>query len=198
MPDNFFNLNNPNFWGILMRFFINLFFLFLLIKVIYFKYSKKEKYVFSFFLMGIMIFFLGSMMDAVFMTMGMGFTLFAVFAIIRFRTRNFSVKDMAYMFTVIGISLINALKTVGFPVLGVVIFNIMLIITAVILEEFLVKNRSDSHSIIYKNLDLLKPNMKQKLLKDVSAITGKDILSIRIRRIDYKKKIALLDLSYKD
>lgn len=198
MPDNFLNLNNPNFWGIIIRFFINLVFLFLLIRVIYFKYSKKEKFVFSFFLMGIMIFLLGSMMDTVFMTMGMGFTLFAVFAIIRFRTRNFSIKDMAYMFTVIGISLINALKTIGFPLLGVVIFNIMLVISALILEEFLVKNRSDSHTMIYDNLELLKPDKKKELFKDISGITGRIILRVRIQRIDAKKKVAVLNVSFKN
>ncbi len=197
MPDNFLNLHNPDFWGIIIRFFINLIFLFIFIRVIYFKYSKKEKYVFSFFLMGIMIFFLVSMVSAVYMSMGMGFTLFAVFAIIRFRTRNFSIKDMAYMFTVIGISLINALKTVGFPLLGVIIFNIMLMISAVVLEESLAKNKSDSHRIIYNNLELLKPDMKQSLLKNVSSITGKNIFKVRIRRIDYKKKVALLDVYYK-
>jgi hypothetical protein len=39
MPDNFFNLNNPDFYGILIRFVINLAFLIVLIRAIYFKYT---------------------------------------------------------------------------------------------------------------------------------------------------------------
>ena len=73
---------------------------------------------FAFFLMGIMIFFIGSILNAVFLEIGMAVGLFAIFTILRLRTTNVSVKDMAYMFTVIGISVINSLKLMGFPLLG--------------------------------------------------------------------------------
>jgi hypothetical protein len=148
--------------------------------------------------MGIMIFFIGAMLNAVFIEIGMAVGLFAIFTILRLRTRNFSVKDMAYIFTTIGISVINSLKLVGFPLLGVLIINAIIIISAFILEEFLVKNKSETHSIIYDNLGLLKPDKNQKLLKDISARTGKVILRIKIRRIDYKREVALLDIFYKD
>jgi len=124
MPDNLFNLNNPVFLRIVMQFVINLVFLYLLIRVIYYKYSKKQNYLFSFFLMGIVIFFLGSMLYAVDIGVGVGFVLFGIFSILRFRTRSLNVKDMAYMLTVIGISLINSFQMVGFPLLGIFIINI--------------------------------------------------------------------------
>ncbi len=123
MSDNFFNLNNSDFLGILVRFVINTFFLIILIRVIYFRYSRKEKFLFTFFLMGITVFFITSMLKSVFIEFGMAIGLFAIFAILRFRTRNFSLKDMSYIFTTIGISVINSLKLTGFPVLGVVIFQ---------------------------------------------------------------------------
>src|SRR4030043_2463887 len=134
MSDNFFNLNNPDFYGIIIRFAIHIVFLIILIRGIYFRYSKKEKFLFTFFLMGITVFFLTSMLKSVFVDMGMAFGMFAVFAILRFRTRNFSLKDMSYIFTIIGLSVINSLKLVGFPVLGIVIFNILIIASAAILE----------------------------------------------------------------
>jgi len=198
MPDNFFNLNNPDFFGILLRFFINLIFIFILIRLIYFKYSRKEKFLFTFFLMGITVFFITSMLKSVFIEFGMAVGLFAVFAILRFRTRNFSLKDMSYIFTTIGLSVINSLKLVGFPVLGVIIFNIFVIISAVILEEFVIRNRTVTHTIVYDNLELLKSDKKQKILKEISDLTGKEILRIKIRTIDYKKKSATLEISYKE
>jgi len=198
MPDNFFNLNNPDFFGILLRFFINLIFIFILIRLIYFRYSRKEKFLFTFFLMGITVFFITSMLKSVFIEFGMAVGLFAVFAILRFRTRNFSLKDMSYIFTTIGLSVINSLKLVGFPVLGVIIFNIFVIISAVILEEFVIRNRTVTHTIIYENLELLKSDKKQKVLKEISDLTGKEIIRIKIRTIDYKKKSATLEISYKE
>jgi len=198
MPDNLFNLNNPDFFGITIRFVINLIFLFILIRGIYFKYTKKEKFLFTFFLMGITVFFISSMLKSVFIEFGMAVGLFAIFAILRFRTRNFSLKDMSYIFTTIGISVINSLKLVGFPLLGVIIFNAIIVISAIILEEFSIKNNTVTHSIIYEDVELLKSAKKQKILKEISALTGKEILRIKIRRIDYKNKVALLDISYKD
>jgi len=198
MPDNFFNLNNPDFFGILLRFCINLVFLIILIRGIYFRYSQKEKFLFTFFMMGITVFFITSMLKSVFIEFGMAVGLFAVFAILRFRTRNFSLKDMSYIFTTIGISVINSLKLVGFPVLGVIIFNSLIVLGAIILEEFTLRNNTITHNIIYEDLELLKTAKKQRILKELSALTGKEIIRYKIREIDYKKKVASMEISYKE
>jgi hypothetical protein len=147
--------------------------------------------------MGIMVFFICSMLGTVFLEMSFAFGLFAIFSILRFRTMNFSVKDMAYTFTTLGVSLINSLKVLKFPLLGILIINIIIIVAAIILEEFLAKHRSETHSIIYEKLGLLKPDKKDKLLEDISLLTGKEIFKVKIRRIDYKRKTALLDIYYK-
>jgi len=198
VPDCFFCLNNPYFVGIMWRFTIALIFLFILIRVIYFRYSGKEKFLFSLFLMGIIAFFIVSILRSVYIEMGMGFGLFAVFSILRLRTRNFTEKDMAYTFTTFGIAVVNSLKLVKFPLLGVLIINIIIVLAAYLLEEFVLKYKIETHEIIYDKLELLKPEKKEKLLQDVSLKTGKEILKIKIRRINYKRKRALLDVYYKD
>jgi hypothetical protein len=198
MADNLFNLNNQAFLGIMWRFVVNIVFLFILIRFVYFRYVKKEKFLFTFFLMGIMTFFICSMLRSVYVEIGMAVGLFAIFGILRLRTRNFSIKDMAYTFTTIGISVINSLKLVKFPLLGVLIINGIIILSAFLLEEYLVKNKFSSHLVIYDNMDLLKPDKMEKLLKDVSARTGKDIIRINIRRINYKRGIARLNVFYKE
>ena len=130
--------------------------------------------------------------------MGMGLGLVAVLAILRLRSRNYSVKDMTYTFAVFGISVLNALEILHFPYLGVMIINALIIMSAWLLEQFVVNNSSETISITYENLDLLRPEKKQKLLKDVSELTGKKVLKAKIRKIDYKKKVALLDLLCKN
>jgi hypothetical protein len=198
MLENAFNLGNPNFLGIMIRFVINLIFLFILVKVVYYRYSRKEMFLFAFFLMGIMIFFIGSILNAVFLEIGMAVGLFAIFTILRLRTTNVSIKDMAYMFTTIGLSVINSLKMVGFPLLGIVIINIIIIVSAYLLEEFLAKNSSETYSIVYRNLELLRTNKKQRLLKDISELTGKDVIKVKVRRVDYRSEVALLDIYFKE
>jgi hypothetical protein len=198
MVDNLFNLNNPNFLGIMVRFVITLTVLFFLIKVVYYRYSRNEMFLFAFFLMGIMIFFIGSVLNAVFLEIGMAVGLFAIFTILRLRTTNVSVKDMAYMFTVIGISVINSLKMVGFPLLGVIIIDSIIIFSAYLLEEFLVRHATESHTIMYRNLELLRSNKKQRLLKDLSELTGKEIIRYKVKQVDYRSEFALLDIYYKE
>ena len=198
IPDGFFSLTNPTFVGIMWRFAIDLFFLFMLIRVVYFRYSKKPNFLFTFFLMGLVAFFICSMLGTVVLDMTFAFGLFAVLAILRLRTRNISTKDMAYTFATFGISVINSLRVLRFPLLGILIINSIILITAYLLEEFLVKYKAESQSIIYDKLDLLKPEKKEKLLKDISERTGREILKIKINRINFKKKRAFLDIYFKD
>ena len=138
--------------------------------------------------MGIIAFFIVSILRSVYIEMGMGFGLFAVFGLLRLRTRNFTEKDMAYTFTVFGIAVVNSLKLVKFPLLGVLVINIIIVLAAYLLEEFVLKYKIETHEIIYDKLELLKPEKKDKLLQDVSLKTGKDVTKIKIRRINYKRK----------
>jgi hypothetical protein len=190
--------NSPTVWGILIRFIITLAFLFILIAVIYFRYSKKEKFLFTFFLIGIIVFFICSMLKGVDIAIGMGLGLFAIFTILRFRTRNFSLKDMAYIFTVIGISVINSVNMPGFPFYGFLIINSIIVLAAFVLEEVTLKNSFDKQSIIYDELELLKPGNKHKLLKDLSSRTGQTILRIKIVKVDFKRDTAELEIYYKE
>jgi len=219
MFTDFFNLNSPLFWTIIQKFIINLAFLFLLIRIVYYRYSRKGIYVFSLFLMGIVIFILGSMLPIVFVgdlfgggQLGMAVGLFAIFTILRFRTRNLNVKDMAYFFTVIAISAVNSFEWKNFPLLGIFIFNIIIILSAFVSEILLsriatkdkkdkkaeksVKEKYSTHPIIYDNLEMLKSPNKEDLIKNVAEITGLEVRKVRIKKVDYNKKTAELDIYY--
>jgi hypothetical protein len=184
-------------WGILIRFTMNLSFLLILIQILYFRYSKKEKFMFTFFLIGITVFFICAMLKNINIQIGMGFGLFAIFSILRFRTRNFSVKDMAYIFTTIGISVINSVNMQEVPIIGYLIINFIIVLSVFILEEHLKRNMFSKYSILYDNLELLKPGSNRKLIKDLSSRTGLNILWIKIRNIDLKRNIAELDVYFK-
>jgi hypothetical protein len=189
--------NSMTVWGVLIRFAMNLFFLFILIRLLYFRYTKKEKFMFTFFLIGITVFFICWMLKDIKIEIGIGLGLFAIFQILRFRTRNFSVKDMAYIFTTIGISVINSVNAIDFPIIGYLAINIIIVLSVFILEEHLKKNMFSKYSILYDNLELLKPGSNRKLIKDLSSRTGLNILWIKIRNIDLKRNIAELDVYFK-
>jgi hypothetical protein len=184
--------------SVVIRFFTNLIVLFILIRVIYYKYSKKEEYVFSFFLMGIIIFLLCSLLETVDIKLGMALGLFAVFAILRFRTVNYTVKDMTYTFTVIGISVVNSQANIPPPVAGAIIFNSIIVIAAYLLEIFLQKRTHTSMLVNYHKLELLKPSFKKDLIRDLSDETGQQIDKVIIRKMDVGKKNAELEIFFLD
>ena len=184
--------------SVLIRFFTNLVVLFILIRIIYYKYSKKEEYVFSFFLMGIIIFLIISLLETVDIQLGMALGLFAIFAILRFRTVNYTVKDMTYIFTVIGISVINSQANIPPPLIGAIVVNAIILIAAYILEIFLNKRTHTSIVIIFNNLELLKPGLKKDLIKELSAQTGQNVEKVVIRKMDINKKTAELEIFFMD
>jgi len=197
IPSGFFSLNNPTFIAILLRFVMNIFFIFILIRFIYYKYTKQEGLLFTLFMMGIMVFFITSILGNIFMEMSFAFGLFAIFAIMRFRTSSISIKDMAYIFAVVGMSMMNALKVLKFPVFGIIIFNLLILVSAYLLEEYHLRNSSDSHLITYENLDLLKPEKEQKLYRELTSLTGKNVFKVKVHRVDYKRGVALIEIFYK-
>jgi len=200
MSTNFLNLDNPVFWSIMERFALNLVFLFLLLRVVYYRFTRKENYLFGFFLMGIVIFFIGAMLKIVAMEFQMAIGLFAIFTILNLRTISFDVKNMAYLFAVIAISVLNALDLRGkFPFMGVVIFNIMIIGSAFILERLLTrKKKYSTHPIIYDNLEMLKSQNKEALIANVAEMTGLDVKKVEIQSVNYKERTAVLDIYYRD
>jgi hypothetical protein len=185
-------------WSLLIRFVMDLIFLFILVMLLYFRYTKKEKFLFTFFLIGVTVFFICSMLKDIRIEIGIGLGLFAIFQILRFRTRNFSVKDMAYIFTTIGISVINSVNTPSIPFIGFVIINAIIVLTAFILEEYLKNNSFSKYSIFYDKIDLLKPGFSNKLIKDLTSRTGLNIFKVKIRYIDLKRNIARLDVFFKE
>jgi hypothetical protein len=191
-------LLDKSLWNILVRFFINLGVLFILIRVIYYRFSKKEEYVFSNILMGNMIFLISSILGSVDLKMGLALGLFAIFAIIRFRTIQYSVRDITYVFVIIGISIINSQANIPPPILGAVIINLSVILITYVLELFLQKKGLSKLTIIYNKPELLKPGLNKDLLKDLSRHTGQNIEKVIIQKINIKKGNSELDVYFKE
>jgi hypothetical protein len=190
--------NEDTLLSIMIRFGINFIVLFILVRLIYYRYTKKEEFLFSFFLMGIIIFFICAILETVDIQLGMALGLFAIFAILRFRTVTYTVKDMTYIFTIIGISVINSQANVPPPLIGAIVLNSIILITVFVLEIFLKKRALNSLIIIYYKIDLLNPVYRKELLKDLSEQTGENIEKVKIRKIDINKSSSEIEVYFKD
>jgi hypothetical protein len=141
MLNNTLGLGEDPIWEIIIRFVMNLIVLFILVRGIYYRYSKRKQHSFPLFLMGIMIFLMCILLKNVEMSLGVGFGLFALFSILRFRTRNLSAKDMSYFLAIISISAINSLAQFYHPIRGPLLINSMILISVLLLEFSFSKNK---------------------------------------------------------
>lgn len=185
-------------WNLLIRFFVNLGVLFILIGFVYYRFSKKAEFVFSFIVMGIMIFLVCSILGTVNLQIGHVVGLFAIFAILRFRTVQYSVKEITYVFVIIGISVINSQAKLEPFILGAAIINSSILLLVFFFELFLKKRSYKKATVSYNKLELLKPELRDNLLADLSLETGLPVEKINIREIDIKKKRVFIDIFFKE
>lgn len=190
-------LLDTSLWNLLIRFFLNLIVLFILVGLIYYKFSKKENHLFSYFLIGIMIFLICAILGTKELKMGTALGLFALIAIIRFRTVQYSAKDITYVFIIIGISVINSQANIPPPVLGAVIINVSILLITYFLEIFLQKKSLSKLSVTYNNLELLKPGRENDLYSDLAMHTGQEIRRVTIQKINIDKCNAELEVYFK-
>jgi hypothetical protein len=184
-------------WSVLLHLLVTLLVLFIVIRLIYYRYTRNERRVFSFFQMGIMIFLVCILLKTVEIQLGMALGLFAIFAILRFRSRNLSMRDMTYFFTVIGISVINAMATFPNPVRGMIVINSIIILSTFILEVFFNKRAYSTATVVYDKLELLAPDKTQELLSDISSRSSKKVEKVEIKKIDLIKRHAELEISFR-
>ena len=125
---------------------LNFFVIFIISKFIYLKFYKNKfslDFFFTYNSAGLITFLLCFLLSNVKLDLGFALGLFAIFAILRFRTQTISVKEMTYFFITIGISAINALyNSASFVELIVTNFSILVIL---ILLELFIKNNSSKN-----------------------------------------------------
>ena len=198
MITDLFAFGQDPIWEVLIRFLVTLLILFIVIRLIYFRYSRKERYAFSFFMMGIMIFLVCILLKTVEIQLGIALGLFAIFAILRFRSRNLSLREMTYFFTVIGVAVINAMATFYNPVRGMILINSIVILSVFILEILFHKRTYSKATLIYDKLELLDEEREQELLSDIAKRTTKKIEKVELVKIDLIKGNAELEIFYKN
>lgn len=183
---------------LVVRFTINMIVALAVICVYHHRHSKNRPYVFTFLLMNVMVFFICFSLKKLDLGLGMALGLFAIFAIIRYRTDAIRVKEMTYLFIVIGVAVINALSNKKTSYIELAFTNSVIILATYYLERILMTSKPDRQDIVYDNIDLLRPDQRDGLLKDIQQRTGLTAERIKISKIDLQKGTANLVVYYAD
>jgi hypothetical protein len=185
-----------NFSELLLRFSLNICVVIIIVRLLYYPIAKRKDYLFSFILISILIFLLCFLLESVKLQLGFAFGLFAIFGIIRYRTNAIPIKEMTYLFILIGISVINALTNKKISWAELIFTNLVLVYLVYGLEKLWLVKHESSKQIIYEKVDLIKPQRREELKKDLEERTGLKINRIDIGRIDYLRDTARLIVYY--
>lgn len=187
--------DGPSLWMMLLRFAINLAVCWFIVGCLYYKKSKRRDYYFTFMLFSITIFFLIFLMDNVKVQIGFALGLFAIFGMIRYRTETVPIREMTYLFVVVGISVINGLAmTVSYTEL--IITNLIIVLCVWAFETIHRKTHLESKIIVYEKVALAHADREQELMADLKSRTGLDIRRLEVGHIDYLKDIAYIKIFY--
>jgi hypothetical protein len=189
-------LASAEFYELLMQFAINLIVLVILARVLYFRWNRNSEYMFAQLMAGIIVFMICAMLRWVQLGLGLALGLFAIFAIIRFRTVNVPVKEMVYLFMAVGISAVNALLQISQCLQWIIFANIILVGLTFVMEKYFFGKKLSRRTITFNNTDLLKPSKQQLLLQELKALTELDIIRYEVGKVDYIKKQAQIRLYF--
>jgi len=188
--------DSKDFFKLIVKAAFNLAIILVIVRYIYYPITKNKDYLFTYLLISLTVFLLCILLDSVKIELAFALGLFAIFGIIRYRTDPIPIKEMTYLFLVIGVSVINALANKKISYSELVFANFMIIAVTFGLERIWLLRHETRKNVIYERIDLIGPEKRDELIKDLKDRTGIDVVRVEIRRIDFLKDIAYLRIFY--
>ena len=181
---------------LLFKFSINLLFLFIIVRVICYRIKEEKDYVFTFFMFNILTFFICFLLRKVPMEMGFALGLFAVFGILRYRTEAIPIRQMTYLFIVIGLSMINSLANKSISWLEILLANAIITIITYLIDRVWFSTIELTKTILYEKIELIKPENEQELIEDLKQRTGLQIVAVKVDKVDFLRDTAQIKIYY--
>jgi len=186
----------PDFLTLLLRFSMNILIVVVIVRGLYYPLAKRKDYLFTFIMISTVVFLLCILLESVKLQLGFAFGLFAIFGILRYRTNAIPIKEMTYLFVIIGISVVNALANKKVSLAELLFTNLIIMGIIYGIERLWLLRHESSKVVIYEKIDLIKPEKYELLKKDLEERTGLKINRVEIGRIDFLRDTAKLVIHY--
>jgi hypothetical protein len=182
---------------LLARLGLNMLFTAIVVRLVYYRLYRNRDYVFTYFLINLVTFSLAYLLSTVRIELGFALGLFAVFGILRYRTEAIRVRNLTYLFVVIGLALLNALANGGITLAELLIANGVIVGTVSLLETASFSGREESRLVHYDRIDLLSPAAAAELLEDLRKRTHLPVERFEIGDVDLLRDSALITIHYR-
>ena len=155
---------------------------------------SRATYVFTLVVVNIVVFFVTYLMSAAAVSVNVGFGLFALFGILRFRTGTLPVLEMTYLFAGIALASFNALALTSLTLVEAVIANLVVIGVLELLGGRWLSDQPAVHAITYDRVELLHPTRRAELIGDLQNRTGLLISGVTVHETNFLNDTAKISI----
>ena len=167
-----------------------------IVRFIYYPVTQDKNYVFTFLTFNTIIYFVLGLMTSVELSLGVGFGLFAIFSVLRYRTEEMPTREMTYLFTIIALPVMNSILILNADYVQLVVANGLIVAVIFALEKEWGFRFETRKKITYERIDLITPVNREYLLDDLRARTGLPIKRVEVGKIDFLHDTAELRIYY--
>ena len=189
-------MNWEDFWDLVIRASFNLLVVLILVRVLYYRITPRKEYLFTYILISVVVFFMIMLLENVGVEIGFALGLFAIFGMLRYRTQQIPIREMTYLFLVIGVSVINSLANRRVSYAELLLTNAAIVLVTYLLEKVYLMKTESKKLVFYEKVELIKPDRRVELIADLEERTGLKIHRVDIERIDYLRDAARIYIFY--
>jgi hypothetical protein len=168
----------------------------LIVRFIYYPVTRNRNYVFTFLAFSTVIYFVLALFTSTGISVGVGFGLFAIFSVLRYRTDEMPIREMTYLFTIIALPVMNSILMLNGDLAKLLAANGMIVVLLYVLEKGWGFRFEASKRITYEKVDLIAPANRADLLADLRQRTGLSIKRVEIGHLDFLHDTAEIKVYY--
>ena len=180
----------------LIRFAFNFLVCWIIIHFFYYKKANRKDYYFTFTMFAVVIFLIISLMENMKMNIAYALGLFAIFGMIRYRTETIKIREMTYLFVVMGLSIVNGMA-LSTSYLELLLVNMLVVLIVWILDGTKILKHTATKIILYDRIENTKHGKEEDLKADLVERTGLEISKVEVGHIDYLRDVAFVKVYYK-
>lgn len=185
------------FMELVLRFTLNISVILILVRWLYYSTTKRKDYLFAYIMISSIVFMICFLLESVKLQLGFALGLFAIFGILRYRTNAMPIKEMTYLFLVIGISVINALTDARSSLADILFTNLVLLFITYGFEKVWLLKHESTKTILYEKLELAKPGKRDELIQDLQERTGiTNIQRVEVGKLNFLKNTCTVTIFY--
>jgi len=173
---------------------LNLIAVFIIIRFVYYPRQRDKDYVLTFFTFSTVIFFVMGLLNSADLSIGVGFGLFAIFSILRYRTDTIPIRDMTYLFVLIALAVVNALVLQEQGYAAFALINVSLAVLLYVLERGWGFHYEVRKVVTYERIDLIHMERWGELMDDLRERTGLPIKRIEIGNLNFLRDSARITI----